>query len=53
MNDNSGLALIVGGLVVVVAAFIFFGTDMFRGGGGGADHDVNVKIETPAAPATN
>jgi hypothetical protein len=47
MNDNSGLALIVGALVVVVAVFVFFGTNIFRGGG---DHDVNVKIEAPAVP---
>ena len=47
MNDNSGLALIVGALVVVVGLFFFFGTDVFRGGG---DHDVDVKIEAPAAP---
>ena len=47
MNDNSGLALIVGALVVVVAVFLFFGTDMFRSGG---DGDVDVKIEAPAVP---
>ena len=48
MNDNSGLAMIVGGLVVIVAAFIFFGTDLFSRGDG--DADINVKIETPAEP---
>jgi hypothetical protein len=47
MNDNSGLALIVGALVVVVAVFFFFGTDVFRAGG---DGDVDVKIEAPAVP---
>ena len=47
MNDNSGLALIVGALVVVVAVLFFFGTDVFRGGSNG---DVDVKIEAPAAP---
>jgi hypothetical protein len=47
MNDNSGLALIVGALVVVVAVFFFFGTNVFRGGG---DGDVDVKIEAPAEP---
>ena len=47
MNDNSGLALIVGGLVVIVGVFLFFGTDMFRGGG---DGDIDVKIEAPAVP---
>lgn len=49
MNTNS-LAMIVGGLVVVVAAFLFFGTNVFRGD---ADRDINVTIETPAPPATN
>ena len=48
MSDNSGLALIVGALVVVVAVFFFFGTNVFRGGG---DSDVDVKIETPAEPS--
>ena len=52
MNDNSGLAMIVGGLVVIVAAFIFFGTDMFRRGGDN-DADIRVQIEEPAAPTTN
>jgi len=46
--NNNGLALIVGGLVVVVAAFLFFGTDVFRGGN---DPDINVTIENPVAPA--
>ena len=48
--NNNGLAMIVGGLVVVVAAFLFFGTNVFRGHGD-ADRDINVTIETPAAPA--
>jgi hypothetical protein len=47
MNTN-GLAMIVGGLVVVVAVFIFFGTDLIRGD---RDRDINVTIEAPAAPA--
>lgn len=49
MNQN-GLAMIVGGLVVIVAAIIYFGTDVMRRSG--ADHDVNVTIEVPkpAAP---
>jgi hypothetical protein len=51
MNDNSGLAMIVGGLVVVVAAFIYFGTDLFSRGD--RDADINVKIEAPAEPQTN
>ena len=42
--NNNGLALIVGGLVVVVAAFLFFGTNVFRGAN---DGDVNVTIEAP------
>ena len=46
--NNNGLALIVGGLVVVVAAFLFFGTDVFRGGN---DPDINVTIENPVPPA--
>jgi hypothetical protein len=46
--NNNGLALIVGALVVVVAAMLYFGTGMFRGGGG--ESDINVTIETPAAP---
>jgi hypothetical protein len=50
MNDNSGLAMIVGGLVVIVAAFIFFGTDLFRRGDG--DQDINVRIEEPSTPST-
>jgi hypothetical protein len=47
--NNNGLALIVGGLVVVVAAFLFFGTNVFRGDG---DRDINVTIEAPVPPAT-
>ena len=49
MNSN-GLALIVGALVIAVAALVYFNTDLFRSRGGG-DHDINVTIETPAAPA--
>lgn len=45
--NNNGLAFIVGGLVVAVAAFIFFGTGMFRAD----DNDIDVKIELPDAPA--
>jgi hypothetical protein len=50
-GGNTGLAMIVGGLVVIVVLFfVFGGVDIFRGGGGdGADLDV--QIETPAAPA--
>ena len=57
MADDSGgtnfLAFIVGGLVVIVALFfVFGGVDMFGGGGGGAHGpDVDVTIETPAAPS--
>jgi hypothetical protein len=43
--NNNGLAMIVGGLVVIVGLILFFGTDVFRGGG---DKDINVKIEAPA-----
>ena len=46
MNTN-GLAFIVGALVIVVAAFVFLGTDTFR-----RDNDVNVTIDLPDAPAT-
>ena len=46
MNDN-GLAFIVGGLVVIVAAFIYFGTETFRAD----DNEVDIKIEAPATPA--
>ncbi len=49
--NNNGLAMIVGGLVIAVAALLYFGTGMFRHGGG--DKDINVTIETPAAPASN
>ena len=46
-NSNTGLALIVGGLVVIVALFfVFGGVDIFRGGGG-PDRDVDVTIEAP------
>jgi len=44
-GGNTGLALIVGGLVVIVALFFVFGGDFFSGGG--ADRDIDVKIETP------
>jgi hypothetical protein len=40
--------MIVGGLVIVVGAILFFGTDLFRSGGDG-DKDINVRIEAPAA----
>ena len=50
-GGNTGLAMIVGGLVVLVALFFLFGgVDIFDGGGGGAP-DVNVTVDTPAAPA--
>jgi hypothetical protein len=49
--NNNGLAMIVGGLVVVVAVLLYFGTDIFHRGGG--DKDINVTIEAPAAPASN
>ncbi len=48
--NNNGLAMIVGGLVVVVGLMLYFGTDIFRGGGGGGK-DINVKIEAPATPS--
>ena len=50
-GGNTGLALIVGGLVVLVALFfIFGGVDIFDrgGGGGGGAPDVDVTVETPA-----
>ena len=51
-NSNTGLALIVGGLVVIVALFfVFGGVDIFRGGGGGPDRDVDVTIEAPRVEA--
>lgn len=43
--NNNGLAMIVGGLVVIVAVFVWFGTDMFRD----RDRDINVEIELPSA----
>jgi hypothetical protein len=47
-SGNTGLALIVGGLVVIVALFfVFGGFDMFDGGGAPAP-DVDVNIEAPA-----
>ena len=46
-GGNTGLALIVGGLlVVVVLFFVFGGVDIFRGGGERADLDV--QVEAPA-----
>ena len=49
-NSNTGLALIVGGLVVIVALFfVFGGVDIFRGGG--PDRDVDVTIEAPQVEA--
>jgi hypothetical protein len=45
-NGNTGLALIVGGLVVIVALFFVFGGFPF-GGGDGPDRDVDVSIEAP------
>ena len=48
-NGNTGLAFIVGGLlVVVVLFFVFGGVDIFPGG---ADRDVDVSIQSPAPPA--
>lgn len=48
--NNNGLAMIVGGLAVIVAVFIYFGTDILRDRG---DGDIDVTIEAPAAPSTN
>lgn len=49
-GSNTGLAMIVGGLVVIVVLFfVFGGADMFGRGGGGAD--VNVTLDAPDAPA--
>ncbi len=50
--NNNGLAMIVGGLVVAVGLLFYFGTDIFRSGGGGGK-DINVKIEAPAPPSSN
>ena len=51
-GGNTGLALIVGGLVVLVALFFIFGpVDLFDRGGGDGGGDLNVTVETPAAPA--
>jgi hypothetical protein len=45
-GGNTGLALIVGGLVVVVVLFfVFGGVDIFRGGDGA---DLDVQVEAPA-----
>jgi hypothetical protein len=47
-GGNTGLALIVGGLVVIVALFfIFGGVDIFDRGGADAP-DLDVTVETPA-----
>jgi hypothetical protein len=40
-------------LIVALGAFLYFGTNVFRGGGGDTDIKANVKVETPAAPAKN
>lgn len=44
-GGSTGIALIVGGLVVAVAilGYLFFGGDL----GGGGDKDVNIKLEAP------
>lgn len=44
--NNNGLAFIVGALVIVVGAILFFGMGSFRND----DNDVNVKIDLPDAP---
>jgi hypothetical protein len=50
-GGNTGLALIVGGLVVIVALFfVFGGLDVFRGGGDGVDLDVQVEAPAIEAP---
>ena len=58
-RGGSGLAFIVGGLVVAVAVIAFF---LFDGSGalfGGGDADTNISVESttqapaPAAPAEN
>jgi hypothetical protein len=46
VNDNSGIVLIVGALVVVVAMFSIFGKGVIRHD---VDHGVNATLETPAA----
>jgi hypothetical protein len=54
-GGNTGLAMIVGGLVVIVALFFIFGpVDIFDrgGGGGGADIDVTLQEAPAPAPAT-
>jgi len=49
-NGNTGLALIVGGLLVVVVLFFAFGgVDIFSGTGDG-EVDVSVQAPAPAAP---
>lgn len=50
-NGNTGLALIVGVLlVVVVLFFVFGGVDIFSGGSDG-EVDVSVQAPAPTAPA--
>ena len=39
-------------LIVALGAFLYFGTNVFRGGGD-TDIKADVKVETPAAPAKN
>lgn len=48
-SGNSGLAFIVGGLVVVVIVIAWF---LFAGGGmPGGERDVDVDVSLPEAPA--
>ena len=50
-GGNAGIAMIVGGLVVIVALFFIFGpVDLFDRGGGGGAPDVDVNVEAPATP---
>jgi hypothetical protein len=44
--NNNGLAFIIGALVIVVGAIVFFGMGSFRND----DSDLNVRIDLPDAP---
>ena len=50
-NGNTGLALIVGGLLVVVVLFFAFGGVNIFSGGGDGEIDVSVQAPAPTAPA--
>ena len=52
-GSGAMMAVIVLLLIIALGAVLYFGTNVFRGGGGDTDIKANVKVETPAAPAKN